>query len=300
MTPEDWDACTCNLCHIYKPGRFGDANLTAMPLPRFLHALGLYRERADHERLMHTWAERRGLDPRRAVRVSLLWQVRVTTRRLAAQAEAARCHDEDLTRRLRQARCDSAMTQFVYKFYERGALDTARAAKPSPDTEIPSGRLLYDPLTEAQLEANRLSRENDPEWRRWCIAYHEACHVIAAQELGLPVAWVDIESGYAEGINFTAAVCIPDEVIDLERDARAIAIAMACPSFLTSRHREIDRHAKLEAEAAYEMAESFGIPKGDIWDQAGWIAEWREDEIQEFASRLDHEGRIEFDAPASP
>lgn len=136
--------------------------------------------------------------------------------------------------------------------------------------------------------------------RRWAIAWHEAAHAIAALEVGLPVDWVDIDGGYAEGIGFTAAVHIPDEMIDRERDAKAIAVAMACPSFTTDRpDAELDRYARLEAVAAYEMAGAFGIDSREVMEEAEWIAEWKREEIYSFALLLVQEGRIEIGVPVN-
>jgi hypothetical protein len=135
--------------------------------------------------------------------------------------------------------------------------------------------------------------------RRWAIAWHESAHTIAALEQGLQVEWVNIEGGYDEGINFQAAVKINDKLIVPERDAKAIAISMACPSFspvgFGTPDPQLDFYAQQEAVAAYEMAGSYGYSMQEIVEEAEWIADWRVEEIHAFTIRLHEEGLVVFD-----
>jgi hypothetical protein len=135
----------------------------------------------------------------------------------------------------------------------------------------------------------------DLTWTRIRIAEHEATHAIAAMKMGLPVCWVDINQGTAEGIDYMAAVQIPDEHIDRDRDLFAICVAMAAPSFLTMhREHEIGRYAQVEAQLAYEMGGRAGITQDAIWDEASDIVRDEWNEILDLSERLVDEGRVDF------
>ena len=130
--------------------------------------------------------------------------------------------------------------------------------------------------------------------RRGAIARHEATHAVVALELGLPVSWVSIDYGVSEGIHFVAAVKIPDEKIDMERDRFAICVAMAAPSFVNTYDEEVDRYAALEASLAYTVAGKYGIDPGDVYDDAATLTADRQVEIEDLADRLEAEGKVVF------
>lgn len=128
------------------------------------------------------------------------------------------------------------------------------------------------------------------------MAEHEACHAIVAQEMGLPVAWVTIERGTDEGVNYMAAVKIPDELIDAERDCFAICVAMAAPLHLTSHlAHEVGRYARAEAQLAYELGGMHGHKQADIYDRCADIVDERHGEIIALAYRLLEEGTVTMD-----
>jgi hypothetical protein len=128
------------------------------------------------------------------------------------------------------------------------------------------------------------------------IAQHEAAHAVAAMAMGLPVAWVDANPGHAEGIDYMAAVHIPDEAIDRERDLLAICVAMACPSHLpTEPDTLIHRYAQVEASLAYEMGGRAGITFDAIYDHCTQIMDERWGEIVDLTDRLLDEGKVVFD-----
>lgn len=128
------------------------------------------------------------------------------------------------------------------------------------------------------------------------IALHEASHAVVAMAMGLPVEWVSIQAGHDEGIFFTAAVKIPDEKIDRERDRFAICVAMAAPSFFPTDDEEIDRYAKLEASLAYTLAGKNGIAPAEVFGEAERWMLFREHEVLELAERLTEEGKVVFQA----
>jgi len=135
------------------------------------------------------------------------------------------------------------------------------------------------------------------EWyRRRRMAEHEACHAIVAQRMGLPVAWASIEFGLDEGIQYHAAVKLPDELIDQERDRFAICVATCAPSFLISHQSDEDlwRYATMEADLAYTIAGKHGIDPDDVYDKAADLVDEHHVEIMELAERLDAEGRVVF------
>lgn len=139
----------------------------------------------------------------------------------------------------------------------------------------------------------------DLTWTRIYMAEHEATHAIAALKMGLPVSWVDINQGTAEGIDYMAAVQIPDEHIDRDRDLFAICVAMAAPSFLTMhREHEIGRYAQVEAQLAYEMGGRAGITQDAIYDRSEEIVSDEWEAIIDLSERLVGEGRVEFTVTA--
>ena len=128
------------------------------------------------------------------------------------------------------------------------------------------------------------------------IAEHEAAHEIAAREMGLPVAWVTVHPGCDEGISFTAAVKIPDELIDRERDLFAICVATAAPyHLLTHRTSDIGKAARLEYMLATEMAGRAGITAEEVYDRSAEIVDECWPEIVALALRLQDEGTVTFD-----
>lgn len=133
------------------------------------------------------------------------------------------------------------------------------------------------------------------------IAQHEAAHAIVAQKMGLPVEWVSIEWGYAEGIHFAAAVSIPDEEIDMERDKLAVCVAMAAPSHIQT-HRDTSRdlyeYAQDEANLAYEIAGRAGIEFREVFDLSVNTLDEHWPEVIDLAHRLEAEGKVVFSAVA--
>ena len=130
------------------------------------------------------------------------------------------------------------------------------------------------------------------------IAQHEAAHAVVAQRMGLPVSWVSIDSGYEEGIHFAAAVKIPDELIDMERDKLAICVSMAAPSHIQT-HRHVApalwRYAQMEADLAYEIAGRAGITFDEVYDLSENLISEHWPEIVTLAHRLEDEGKVEYD-----
>jgi|KBSMisStandDraft_5_1062788.scaffolds.fasta_scaffold565216_2 hypothetical protein len=134
----------------------------------------------------------------------------------------------------------------------------------------------------------------DPHWHRRRVAEHEATHAIVALKMGLPVEWVTIEDGYDEGINFVAAVKIPDEKLDMERDRLAICVAMAAPSLLDTHRsdKELFRYAKMEASLAYEIAGRHGITFDEVYDLCVNMVDDHWVEIADLTDRLMAEGTV--------
>ena len=134
-------------------------------------------------------------------------------------------------------------------------------------------------------------------WWPSYIAEHEAMHAVAAMKMGLPVAWVSITPGVAEGIHFAAAVHIPDELIDLERDKLAICVAMSAPSHLTT-HRDVAhglwRYSQIEADMAYEIAGRAGITFDEVFEAAEEIVADNREEWVDLTVRLVDEGKVVF------
>ena len=131
--------------------------------------------------------------------------------------------------------------------------------------------------------------------RRAALALHEATHATVAMKMGLTVAWVSIDQGYDEGVNFMAAVKIPDESIDMERDREAICVAMAAPSFVITDDEEMDRYARAEASLAFTVAGQHGIRPHEVYEEAARLAADLYPEIGDLADRLALEGRVVFE-----
>jgi exoribonuclease II len=130
--------------------------------------------------------------------------------------------------------------------------------------------------------------------RREAIAQHEATHAVVALKLGLPVEWVSIDHGLDEGIHYVAAVKLPDEKLDMERDRFALCVAMAAPSFFLTSDEEVDHYAELEASLSYTLAGKNGIPPADVYDDAATLVSDNHVEILDLAERLETEGRVVF------
>jgi hypothetical protein len=128
--------------------------------------------------------------------------------------------------------------------------------------------------------------------RRECIAVHEATHAVVALKLGLPVSWVSIEHGYEEGITYSAAVKMPDDQIDMERDRFAICVAMAAPSFLNTYDEGVDDYARREASLAYWIAAKHAIDPEHVYDDAASLVSDHHVEIYDLADRLEEEGKV--------
>jgi len=133
------------------------------------------------------------------------------------------------------------------------------------------------------------------EKRTYAIAQHEATHAITAMHLGVPVAWVSIEDGLEEDIHFTAAVRIPDDMLDPERDRFAVLVSMAAPSFLKTYDKEIDRYAQTEAVAAYRLADKYDLDSDHVYDEAATITGDHFAEVYDLAERLVAEGKVVFE-----
>jgi len=146
------------------------------------------------------------------------------------------------------------------------------------------------------IEAPR-NETNSPWWPKY-IAEHEACHAVVAMKMGLPVEWVTVEAGFDEGIHFPAAVKIPDDKIDRERDLLAICVATAAPSHIITHIHvapSLYHYAHLEAQGAYKMAEAAGIEFDEVYDLSVNAVDEHWVEIIELAERLEAEGKVVFD-----
>lgn len=132
------------------------------------------------------------------------------------------------------------------------------------------------------------------------VALHEATHAVVAQKMGLPVSWVTINPGCDEGINFGAAVKIPDELIDRKRDLFAICVSMAAPVHLHDhRGKPIGHYAQLEFEAALEIAGYAGHEAGAVYDESERLVEEHYSEIIDLSHRLRDEGMVTFEEVAA-
>lgn len=132
---------------------------------------------------------------------------------------------------------------------------------------------------------------------RLAVARHEACHCVVAQKLGLPVAWITIDPGHDEGIDYGAAVKIPDELVDLsDPDQRfAVLVSMAAPAFLHASNPTLDAYARTERGTAYAMATHHGLEPELIELEASLLVEDYAEEILVLAERLVTEGTVYFD-----
>jgi hypothetical protein len=141
-----------------------------------------------------------------------------------------------------------------------------------------------------------MSGKDTKHWlERVHVCEHEAAHAVVAMRAGLPVDWVTCEPGCDEGINFTAAVKIPDEHLDRANPGtlKAICVAMAAPvHFHTHLDRPIGRYASLEYELALEIGGRAGIEAGTIYDESAELFHEHYSEIIELAQRLDAEGTV--------
>lgn len=140
------------------------------------------------------------------------------------------------------------------------------------------------------------------------IAQHEAAHAVAAQAMGLRVAWVDITGGYAAGEFFMAAVGVEVEgdeadhnglamnATNLDPDQlRGVCISMVTPSFIASHSATwLGRYSQIEAQYAYRMADNAGIDREEIDAHAEEILDGCWQEIAALANKLVAEGRVEF------
>jgi len=137
----------------------------------------------------------------------------------------------------------------------------------------------------------------DPYWLRLKVAEHEAAHAVVAQKMGLTVEWVDINPGFEEGIDFAAAVKIPSETLDYERDALAVAVAIAAPSFIASHETAptLWHYAQIEADLAYQLGGRYGVEWEEIHDTAGTLLGDCWPEVVDLAYRLMEEGRVVFE-----
>jgi hypothetical protein len=148
-----------------------------------------------------------------------------------------------------------------------------------------------------QATARETARARSHEDKdRLRIAEHEAAHAVAALKMGLTVAWVQVTPGFDEGVDFGAAVKVPDETLE-ERDLFAVCVATAAPSHLRS-HREhpIGRHARTEASLAYKAAVDAGFQFDDVYDAADIVVNDYLGEIRDLARRLLEDGKVVFDA----
>jgi hypothetical protein len=113
--------------------------------------------------------------------------------------------------------------------------------------------------------------------------------------MGLPVAWVTINPGHDEGIDFAAAVKIPDELIDYERDVLALVCSIAAPAQILSHiEHDIGHYAAIEARVAYDIGAKHGIEFDVIYDICAGIVNELWDEISDLANRLAVEGTVTF------
>jgi hypothetical protein len=148
-----------------------------------------------------------------------------------------------------------------------------------------------------------VQEQSEKHWlERFEVAEHEATHAVVAQKMGLPVSWVTIDPGCDEGLNFDAAVKIPDELIDRENPdtLRAICVAMAAPFHLRSHlERPIGHYTVLEYQLALGIAEVAGIDAKDIHDTSARLFRESYDEIIELAERLREEGTVTFEEVVS-
>jgi len=132
---------------------------------------------------------------------------------------------------------------------------------------------------------------------REAVAVHEAHHAVAAMEMGLSVAFVDIEGFFFGTKEFVAGVGIRAATDQPEgRNVLPMAVAIIAPSLTESGDASVDRYASLEREAGLILAGRHGIDSQEVIESAEYIV-WKEwDEIRMLANRLVAEGRVEWDA----
>ena len=149
-----------------------------------------------------------------------------------------------------------------------------------------------------------------PYWMNLATARHEAAHVIAAQTMGLRVAWVSIEDVMSEGEIYKAATGIEIEGEDPADNMRlavnldlsthpqllAVCVTTAMPSFTTTPSDPFYGYSVMEYRQAIGMAERGGISEEEIEFRCEAIADERHTEILDLGERLMKEGRIEFAA----
>ena len=146
---------------------------------------------------------------------------------------------------------------------------------------------------------------SDPRLR---IAEHEAAHAVAAQAMGLRVAWVSIEDVTSKGEVYKAATGIEIDgddddamkiAVDVEiKDASAllgVCVSMAMPSFIAIPDGHwLVRYSQAEALDAFAMAERAGIDEDEVAHRCESIWDEKRGEIAALAQRLVDEGRVEF------
>ena len=145
-----------------------------------------------------------------------------------------------------------------------------------------------------------------PRWLR--IAEHEAAHAVAAQAMGLRVAWVSIEGVESEGDVYMAATGIEIdgddgdmmrlatavEITD-EQDLLGVCVSMAMPSFIAIPDGHwLVHYSQIEALDAFAMAERAGISEDEVAAAAARPSGRRAGEIAALSHRLVDEGRVEF------
>lgn len=148
----------------------------------------------------------------------------------------------------------------------------------------------------------------DPYWTRLAIARHEAAHAIAAQAMGLNVAWVSIEDVMSEGEIHKAATGIEIEG-ETEEDNMKLAVnldltdhpqllevcvTMAMPSFCTVTTDPFYEYSVMEYRLAVEKAERGGIDVDEVDHHCEVIKDEKWSEILDLARQLVHYGRIDF------
>jgi hypothetical protein len=145
-----------------------------------------------------------------------------------------------------------------------------------------------------------------PYWTRLSIAGHEAAHAVAAQWMGLKVAWVSIEDVRSEGEIYKAACGIDMEnggddmnVLAVNADIPAdkllgVCVSMAMPSFTTVTTDPFYEYSIFEYRQALQLAEEGGIPDEEIDWRCEQIKDEKWTEICNLTTRLSQEGRIDF------
>lgn len=149
-----------------------------------------------------------------------------------------------------------------------------------------------------------------PYWGKLAIARHEAAHAVAAQAMGLKVAWVSIEDVQSEGEIYKAATGIEIEGED-ERDHMklavqidlsghpqllAVSVTTAMPSFTTVTSDPFYEYSIMEYRQAIRMANDGGIEDDEVDHHCEVIKDEKWSEILDLARQLVHYGRIEFES----